>query len=412
MQSEVSSAQRPGTVVDVAPEEHRCLDCGVDISHRRRDARRCEPCSKVRDKQRKGTTAYRQRRRQKYREKTGYDPEGRTCDDCGADISHRGHNAKRCKSCSKVLNNERKRKDYLANRTVVLQQAKDYYRANRTKVLRRVKSYQQRPEYKQSRQEWEEKNPEKILVYRQREKQKHREKTGYNPEGRICELCGTDISKRGHTAKWCKSCSTPSARKCIVCDNDIGKRGTSRFCSEDCKQRHQQSKELQGYTKTCTKCNETKEQTEFGWHSNRRRSVCKVCEAKAVRDYSRALPREERQRRRRIQGQREREKWANLPPEQKTQLRAKQRKAHRQKLYGPDFDEDRFYSEQQGRCAICETPKLLDELELDHDHETRMLRGFLCKNCNFKLLPRYERFPPQHQDSSYLNAYLSRGKLQ
>ena len=411
MQSEVSSAQQPDTVVDAAPEEHRCLDCGVDISHRRRDARRCGPCSKVRDKQRKGTTAYRQRRRQKYREKTGYNPEGRTCDDCGADISHRGHNAKRCEPCSKVLNNERKRKDYLANRTAVLQQAKDYYRANRTKVLRRVKSYQQTPEYKQSRQEWEEKNPEKILAYRQRNKQKHREKTGYNPEGRTCEQCGTDISDRGHNAKRCKSCSTPLPRTCIVCLIDISNRGPrAQFCSEDCKQRNQQSKELQAYTKTCTKCNETKEHTEFALHYNLRRSACKVCESKAVRDYSKALPREERQRRRQIQGQREREKRANLPPEQKAELRVKQRKAHRQKRYG--IDEDAWYLKQEGKCAICNILIALEDTEVDHDHETGRPRGLLCKNCNFKLLPRYERFPPQHQDSSYLNAYLSRGKLQ
>ena len=414
MQSEVSSAQQLGTVVYPAPEEHSCLDCGVDISHRRRDAQRCEPCSKVRDKQRKRTTAYRQRRRQKYREKTGYNPEGRTCDDCGADISHRGHNAKRCVPCSKVLNNEHKRKDYLANRTVRLQQAKDYYRANSTKVLRRAKSYRQTPEYKQSRQEWKEKNPEKILGYRQRKKQKHREKTGYNPEGRTCEQCGTDISDRGHNAKWCKSCSTPPPRACMVCRTDISDRGSrAQFCSEDCKQRHQQSKELQGYTKTCTKCNETKEHTEFGpRRSGLRRSVCNSCESSATREYYQALPVEERQSRRRKQGQREREKRANLPLEQKAQLRAKQRKAHRQKLYGPDFDEERWYSDQGEKCAICRKSKSLEDLEVDHDHKTGRPRGFLCKNCNFKLLPRYEKFPPQRQDSPYLNAYLSRGKLQ
>ena len=162
----------------------------------------------------------------------------------------------------------------------------------------------------------------------------------------------------------------------------------------------------------CIKCKETKEYIAFRMHYNRRDPVCKSCEANAARVYAGALPVQERQRRRRIQGERERIKKANLPPEQKAMLRTKARKAHRRKLYGPDFDEDRLYSEQDGKCAICRTPESLEELELDHDHETetKRPRGFLCKNCNFKLLPRYERFPPQHQDSPYLNAYLRRGK--
>ena len=342
MQSEVSSAQQLGTVVDPAPEKHPCLDCGVDISHRRRDAQRCERCSKLRNRQR----------------------------------------------------------------------AKDHYRANRARKLEYTKRRQQTPEYKQSRQEWKEKNPEKILAYRQRKKQKHREKTGYNPEGRICEKCGTDISDRGHRAKWCKSCSTPPARKCIVCDNDIGKRGPSRFCSEDCKQRHQQSKELQGYTKTCTKCNETKEHTEFGLHYGLRRSVCKSCEVKEQSERYHNFTPQQRRRRLRLRREREQIKRTIQSSAERAMETIKRRKAHRQKFYGPDFDEDRLYSEQQGRCAICGTPQSLDEMELDHDHETMKLRGFLCKNCNFKLVPRYENFPQQHQDSPHLNLYLLQGRQQ
>ena len=67
---------------------------------------------------------------------------------------------------------------------------------------------------------------------------------------------------------------------------------------------------------------------------------------------------------------------------------------------------------KKGRCAICGIPQSLEDLELDHDHITRMPRGFLCKNCNFKLLPRYERFPPQHQDWHVHECeYLKKGKL-
>ena len=52
MQSEVSGVRQLDMFADAAQEEHLCLDCGVDISHLRRDAQRCKPCSKVRDRQR------------------------------------------------------------------------------------------------------------------------------------------------------------------------------------------------------------------------------------------------------------------------------------------------------------------------------------------------------------------------
>ena len=155
-----------------------------------------------------------------------------------------------------------------------------------------------------------------------------------------------------------------------------------------------------------------KEHGEFRLHYSRRGSVCKSCEANATREYFQSLPLEERRRRRRIQGRREKDKKDNLPPAQKELLRTKIRQDHRRRLYGPDFDENRLYAEQAGKCAICRIPKCLEDLELDHDHETKKLRGFLCKNCNFKLVPRYEKFPPQRQDWPYLNEYLKKGRQQ
>ena len=155
MQSAESDVQQLNMFADAAKEKHLCLDCGTDISHQRRDAQLCEPCSYSRTKER----------------------------------------------------------------------AKNFYRENRTRVLQRAKSRQQTPEYKQLRQEWEEKNPEKIKIYRQRHKQKYRVKTGYNPEGRTCEDCHADISHRGHNAKKCVPCSTSPARTCVVCRIDISHKG-------------------------------------------------------------------------------------------------------------------------------------------------------------------------------------------
>ena len=399
---------------NVEQEQHLCSDCGADISYRRRDAQRCKACSKIHDKERKTTPAYRRRRRERYREKTGYNPEGRTCQSCSADISSMGNRAKRCEPCSTALNKERKRNDYRANRTAALQSANSYYYKNRSARLQYAKDRRQTPEYKQTRLEWKERNPEKFLTYRQRKKQRHREKTGYNPEGRTCKDCGADISHRGHNAKRCVPCSTPPARTCMVCLTDISNRGgRAQFCGEECKQRYQQSKEMEGYTKICTKCGETKEHTEFGWHNNFRRSTCKSCEVKDQSERYHNFTPEQRIRRRRLRREREKIKRVNQSPEEKAILRTKDLQARRRNRYGPDFDENRLYLEQEGRCAICKIPMSLDEMELDHDHATDKPRGFLCKNCNFKLLSSYEnKFPHQYQDSPHLDAYLSLGKQQ
>jgi hypothetical protein len=42
---------------------------------------------------------------------------------------------------------------------------------------------------------------------------------------------------------------------------------------------------------------------------------------------------------------------------------------------------------QQGRCGICATPLTLEgkgarHTHVDHDHETKKVRGFLCGRCN------------------------------
>ena len=320
--------------------------------------------------------------------------EGHLCLDCRVAISHRSIKALRCEPCSTIRNRQR------ANR---------YYQNNRNKVLQRVKKRQQTPNAKRLRQEWEETNPEKFPVYRRRKKQKHREKTGYNPEGRTCVDCGADISDRGHNAKRCKPCSMPAVRTCILCGADIQKRGPSKFCSEQCKVQDRLTNDLAGSTKVCIKCEKTKEHSAFRLHYGRRDSSCKSCEARATRNYYQTLPVEERQQRRRAQWERERIIKANLPSGEKAILRAKARQAHRRKLYGSDFDENDLYSEQGGKCALCDIPKSLEELELDHDHKTKKLRGFLCKNCNLKLLPRYEKFPHQYQDSPWLSEYLQKG---
>jgi hypothetical protein len=62
-------------------------------------------------------------------------------------------------------------------------------------------------------------------------------------------------------------------------------------------------------------------------------------------------------------------------------------------LYGLTVqDYERMHAEQNGLCAICGQPETLTapsgkltRLTIDHDHETDVVRGLLCRKCNAAL---------------------------
>ncbi len=57
-------------------------------------------------------------------------------------------------------------------------------------------------------------------------------------------------------------------------------------------------------------------------------------------------------------------------------------------IYGIDRNEyDMLWESQEGRCAICQTPLLLDDknTHVDHCHSGNFVRGLLCFSCNVGL---------------------------
>jgi hypothetical protein len=101
--------------------------------------------------------------------------------------------------------------------------------------------------------------------------------------------------------------------------------------------------------KTCTRCKETKELSEFSpgkAYADGRATWCRACVRVAARQ---------------------------------SKLRVK---------YGITAEEyARMFAEQDGKCAICgrtgeETGGRWQRLGVDHDHQTDAVRGLLCAPCN------------------------------
>lgn len=58
---------------------------------------------------------------------------------------------------------------------------------------------------------------------------------------------------------------------------------------------------------------------------------------------------------------------------------------HRYKQYGITSDEvKQMYEDQKGLCLIC-SRSIEKKFHIDHDHETKKVRGLLCSACNMAL---------------------------
>jgi len=79
----------------------------------------------------------------------------------------------------------------------------------------------------------------------------------------------------------------------------------------------------------------------------------------------------------------------------------------------------RIYDEQDGRCAICDTPlgkrnsvdgRVPPSAKLDHNHNTGQIRGVLCSRCNLGL-GHFNEKPGRLRDAAtYLEKWEAKAK--
>ena len=100
-------------------------------------------------------------------------------------------------------------------------------------------------------------------------------------------------------------------------------------------------------------------------------------------------------------------RWRSCP-EYRERERKHNRENHKRRMQDPEYrnkhnqrgraikykktpaELEAMYKAQEGKCAICKTPKPMtreDCLHIDHCHESGQVRGWLCNKCNNRLMP-------------------------
>lgn len=120
--------------------------------------------------------------------------------------------------------------------------------------------------------------------------------------------------------------------------------------------------------KTCSTCKKDLLLTEFHKvrsDSEQRKSKCKKCQSIYFQDYKR---RNEESLRK---------KWVDASKRYYTLENRRIKNYKRYNLTIEDYDA--MFSKQNGKCAICFEN---ENLVIDHDHATGLVRGLLCQRCN------------------------------
>lgn len=140
--------------------------------------------------------------------------------------------------------------------------------------------------------------------------------------------------------------------------------------------------------KKCSKCGQKKNLSEFG--KDKRTSDgyfcwCKLC----AKHYRTKWARQDRKK--------YPEKYLTRSREYSTKnakrVKAKGRKSKLKINYDLSVEDwEKMYIDQKGVCAICDGFILSEQMQVDHNHQTRRVRKLLCRRCN-TLLGWVEKYP-------------------
>lgn len=109
--------------------------------------------------------------------------------------------------------------------------------------------------------------------------------------------------------------------------------------------------------KICRKCHAPKSVNRFGKSSNKSvRRMCLKCQADKNREYYKTRPKR--------------------TPEYQRELVLKSRYGITQVQY------ETMLVAQNSVCAICKNSPKYRRLDIDHCHNTKIIRGILCSDCN------------------------------
>jgi hypothetical protein len=129
--------------------------------------------------------------------------------------------------------------------------------------------------------------------------------------------------------------------------------------------------------RTCTSCNETKSLQDYYFESNKKggkrpRAICKLCHSEYNKNWEKN----------------NKDKAAAKTKRYRHKYPEKTRAVALKRYFDMTLEElNQIEKEQNTSCMICKIHQddLGESLCVDHDHETKDVRGILCRRCNLAL---------------------------